>query len=122
MALVKVVIELSHAPFGHENTFAGLYAASASLSKGMDVVVVMKGDGVYTGRTGQVEPQKNISLPPTEELVTDILELGGRIVTDKNALSIRGINSEELFKDIEIMDGQQIHDLVLDHGDKVVEF
>jgi len=40
MGLVKAVIEISHPPFGHENTFAGLYVATASLSKAMDIVVV----------------------------------------------------------------------------------
>ena len=56
MGLAKAVIEISHPPFGHENTFAGLYVATASLSKAMDIVVVFRGDGVYTCRKGQDEP------------------------------------------------------------------
>jgi predicted peroxiredoxin len=122
MALVKVLIEITRAPFGHENTFAGLYVASGSLSKGMDVSVVLRGDGVYTGRKGQVDPQSNINLPPTEDQVKDILELGGRILVDKSSLHNRGIEDDELIDGVEILDTNSIHDIILDHGEKVVVF
>ena len=122
MALVKVVIDISHPPFGHENTFAGLYVATAALSKGMDVTVLLRGDGVYTGRKGQIEPLKHINLPSTEDQVMDILELAGRVVADKETLSMRGISADELIDGVEILDTQDIHDIILDHGDKVVAF
>jgi predicted peroxiredoxin len=122
MALVKVLIEITRAPFGHENTFAGLYVASGSLSKGMDVSVVLRGDGVYTGRKGQVDPQSNINLPPTEDQVKDILELGGRILVDKSSLHNRGIEDDELIDGVEILDTNSIHDIILGHGEKVVVF
>ena len=120
--MVNVVIDISHPPFGHETTFAGLYVASASLSKGMDVIVILRGDGVYTGRKGQKETMENINLPPTENQVEDILELDGRIVVDREALSMRGIEPDELIEGIEILDTQAIHDIILDYGDKVVAF
>jgi sulfur relay (sulfurtransferase) DsrF/TusC family protein len=120
--MVKVVIEISHPPFGHENTFAGLYVATASLSKGFDVVVVLYGDGVYTGRKGQVGTIENINLPPTENQIIDILELDGRIIAEKGALKQRGISDTELIDGIEILDMKDIHDIVLDHGEKVVTF
>lgn len=120
--MVNVVVDISHPPFGHETTFAGLYVASASLSKGMDVTVILRGDGVYTGRKGQAEPLKKINLPPTETQIEDILELDGRIVAGREALSMRGIEPDELIEGIEILDTQEIHDIILDHGDKVVTF
>jgi len=122
MGLVKAVIEISHPPFGHENTFAGLYVATASLSKAMDIVVVLRGDGVYTGRKGQDEPLKKINLPPTEEQINDVIELGGRVVADSDSLTVRGILDDELIDGIEILDTNQIHDLIIDHGEKVVTF
>ena len=122
MALVKVIIDISHPPFGQENTFAGLYVATGSLSKGMDVTVILRGDGVYTGRSGQIDPQKNISLPATEDQVNDIIELGGRVVADKNSLAQRGISPDELIEGVEILETNQIHDIIIDHGDKVVAF
>ena len=120
--MVKVVIEISHPPFGYEHTFAGLYVASASLSKGYKVIVVLRGDGVYTGRKGQIETMKNINLPATEDLVEDIIELDGRVIVDRQSLELRGINKDELIEEIEIMDTQDIHDIILDHGEKVVAF
>lgn len=122
MALVKVVIDISHPPFGHENTFAGLYVATGSLSKGMDVTVILRGDGVYTGRSGQIDPQKHINLPPTEDQVNDIIELGGRVVADNKSLSQRGIAPNELIEGVEVLDTDQIHDIIIDRGDKVVAF
>jgi sulfur relay (sulfurtransferase) DsrF/TusC family protein len=120
--MTKVVIDISHPPFGHENTFAGLYVATASLSKGFDVIVILRGDGVYTGRSGQLETMENINLPPTENQVTDIIELDGRVVADKYSLDQRGIREVELIEDIEILDTNEIHDIILDHGEKVVAF
>jgi predicted peroxiredoxin len=120
--MIKVVIDISHPPFGHENTFAGLYVATASLSKGFDVTVILRGDGVYTGRSGQMEPMANINLPATEDQVEDIIELDGRIVADKNSIDQRGISKDELIDGIEILDTNEIHDIILDHGSKVVAF
>jgi predicted peroxiredoxin len=120
--MVKVIIEISHPPFGHENTFAGLYVATASLSKGFDVIVILRDNGVFTGRNGQIDPMKHINLPPTEEQMTDIIELDGRIIADRSSLDLRGINQDELIDGIEIMDTQDIHDIILDHGESVVAF
>lgn len=120
--MVNVIVEISHPPFGHENTFAALYVASASLSKGMDVVVILHGDGVYTGRGGQNAPLEQINLPPTEDQVEDIIELDGRVIADKDALSQRGISEDELIDGVEILNTTQIHDLILDFGEKVIAF
>ncbi|UCH88625.1 MAG: DsrE family protein [Thermoplasmata archaeon] len=120
--MVSVVIEISRPPFGSEHTFAGLYVASASLSKGIDVIVLLRGDGVYTGRKGQIEPQEKIHLPPTENLVEDVIELSGRVVADNSALELRGIAAEELIEGIEILDTEGIHDIILEKGEQIVVF
>jgi predicted peroxiredoxin len=120
--MVKVIIDISHPPFGHENTFAGLYVASAALSKGMDVIVILRGDGIYTGRKGQVETLKNIQLPSTEKQVNDIIELAGRVIAERSSMEERGIAPEELIDGVEILKTQDIHDIILDHGEKVVAF
>ena len=59
----SIVIEIGHSPFGHENTFAGLYVAMASLSKGMDVTVVFRDDGVYTARKSQIDLHSSLFQP-----------------------------------------------------------
>ena len=52
----------------------------------------------------------------------DIIELDGRVVADKNSLEERGILKDELIEGIEILDTSDIHDIILDHGEKVVTF
>jgi sulfur relay (sulfurtransferase) DsrF/TusC family protein len=117
-----IVVEIGRPPFGHENTFAGLYVGLGSLSKAMDVIVVLRGDGVYTGRKGQVEPMENINLPGTEEQITDIIDLDGRVIAEKGALEERGIAPEELIDEVEILESAAIHDLILAEGDHIVPF
>ena len=120
--MTGVVIEVGHPPFGHENTFAGLYVATASLSKGMDVIVVLRGDGVYTGRRGQIDPLKNINLPATEGQIEDVIELDGRVVADKEALAGRGIDWSELIDGVEVLARNEIHDILLGYGKHAVAF
>jgi sulfur relay (sulfurtransferase) DsrF/TusC family protein len=120
--MAELVVEISKPPYGHENTFAGLYVALGSLTKGHEVTVVLRGDGVYSGRKGQEMPLKNINLPPTEQQIQDIVDLDGRVVADRTALEMRGISKEELIDGIEVVDTEEVHDILLEFGDHVVAF
>lgn len=119
---MAIVVEISHPPYGHENPFAGLYVASAALSKGMSVVVILRGDGIYTARKGQEEPLKHINLPSVGDQISDIVDLDGRVIADCEALAVRGVEPSELIEGIEILDTDEIHDIILDTADKVVAF
>ena len=120
--MVELVVEISKPPFGHENTFAGLYVALGSLTKGHEVTVILRGDGVYAARIGQDKPLKNINLPPTEQQMQDIIDLDGRVVVDREALEHRGIDENELMEDIVVVETEEIHDIMLDYGKHVVAF
>jgi sulfur relay (sulfurtransferase) DsrF/TusC family protein len=117
-----IVVEISKPPFGHENTFAGLYVALVSVTRGREAVVVLRGDGVYAGVMGQEATMENIHLPPTEQQMQDIVDLDGRVVADRTSLEARGISKEELFEEIEIVDTQEIHRILLEFGDHVINF
>jgi sulfur relay (sulfurtransferase) complex TusBCD TusD component (DsrE family) len=119
---VTLVVQISKPPFGHENTFAALYVASASLSKGVEVIVLLMGDGVYAAAKGQIGSQENIDLPPTEPQVKDIVELGGMVIAEAAALEMRNIKSHDLIEGIEVKELKEIQEVILDHGDKVVAF
>ena len=119
---MTLVIQVSKPPFGHENTFAAFYVASASLSKGMDVIVLLMGDGAYAAVKGQIGAQENIDLPPTEPQVKDIIELGGRVIAEAAALEMRNIKSHDLIEGIEIKELKEIQEIILDHGEKVAAF
>ncbi|MBM5805820.1 MAG: DsrE family protein [Candidatus Verstraetearchaeota archaeon] len=118
----KLVIEISHSPFGHENAYAALFAAMAWASMGNEVAVVLKGEGVHVGRKGQVDPFKNISLPPTEKQVNELLEVDGRVVADRQALQKRGIKEETLIKGVEVLDPIEIRALIIEAGEKFLSF
>jgi sulfur relay (sulfurtransferase) DsrF/TusC family protein len=119
---MAVVVTITQPPFGHENAFAGLYVGSASLSKGLEVVVLLMGDGVYNARKGQVDPLKNIFMPPTENQVQDIIDMGGRVIIEKEALWERGIEPSELLEGIEVMESSRMMDIIIENGEKVVGF
>jgi predicted peroxiredoxin len=118
----SVIMELTHPPFGRENTYAALFIGSASVSLGVEVTVVLTGEGVYVGLKGQVDPQGNIDLPSTEQQVWDFMELGGRMVVEEQSLSARGIFSAELIEGLEVLDSKNVADLMLDKGDQIMVF
>lgn len=119
---MAIVVTITQPPFGHENAFAGLYVGSASLSKGLEVVVLLMGDGVYNARKGQVDPLKNIFMPPTENQVQDIVDMGGRVLIEKEALWERGIEPSELLQGVEILESSKMMDTILENGEKIVGF
>lgn len=120
--MTRLLISFSHAPFGHENTFAGLYLASASISKGYEVTLLLEGDGVYSGLKGQQDPMGNIGFPSTEEQMVNILEMGGKVIALKEALELRGIEGEALIDKIEVLETEKAHSIMLENGVHIVQF
>ena len=120
--MAKLVIEISRAPFGHENAYSGLFAAMGWVSVGNEVLVVLRGDGVHVARKGQADPLGEISLPPTEKQVVDVLGEGGRIVADRRSLEVRGVRKDMLIEGIEVLDTDDIFPLMLEEGERVLTF
>lgn len=118
----SVIMEVTHPPFGRENTYAALFVGSASVSMGVEVTVVLVGEGVYVGLKGQVDPQSSIDMPSTEQQVRDFMELGGRVVVEEQSLSARGIFSAELIEGLEVLGFKNVADLLLDKGDQIMVF
>jgi predicted peroxiredoxin len=54
----KLVIEISHSPFGHENAYAALFAAMAWVSMGDEVVVLLRGRAFTQGGRGSWIPSR----------------------------------------------------------------
>ena len=106
----KIGIVITHAPYGYEDAFAGLYVGTASLSKGMQVTVFLLGDGVYTAMKGHGDTMKLIHLPSIELQVKDIIDLGGRVLVDREAAAIRGVMQEEAVGGVEFVDSKKLLD------------
>jgi len=116
----RLVLEIGHAPFGHENAYAGLFIAMGWVSVGNEGLVVLRGDGAYAAKKGQMDPFKEISLPPTEKQVMDVLETGGRVVADRRSLEARGIGKEMLIDGVEVLDEEGIRRLIIEQGERVL--
>ncbi|MBN1786011.1 MAG: DsrE family protein [Candidatus Methanofastidiosa archaeon] len=120
--MLNLVIEITHPPYGHENTFAGLYVALTSLAKGMNVTVILHGDGIYTGLKGHLDPEKHINVISTEKQIEDILEMGGTVIAYRDAMIHRGVEHGELIKGIEVNESAELYDLIIEKTDKIIAF
>jgi len=118
----KIIVQISQPPYGRENTFSGLYVAMASTSKGLDAKVVMIQDGVYAALKGQQDTMKAIEMPSVEDQVKDLLDLGARVILEKQALDARGITKEELVDGVEILDLDEIQNIIIEDGELIVGF
>lgn len=120
--MVKLVIEISHGPFGQENAYAGLFVAMGWQSVGNEAIVVLRENGIYAAKRGQMDPLKELSLPPTEKQVLDVLEEGGRIVADRASLDARGMDSRTLVQGVEVLDADEIGRILMENGERLLTF
>jgi predicted peroxiredoxin len=120
--MVKLVIDMAHAPFGHENAYAGFFVAMGWVSIGNDVFVVLRGDGAYAARKGQGDSMKEIGLPPTEKLVMDILGEGAKVFVEHQALDARGILTDQLIEGVKVAERNEIDHILLEHGERILTF
>jgi predicted peroxiredoxin len=110
----KIGLIITHAPYGHEDAFAGLYVGVAALSKGMEVNVLLLENGVYTAIKGQGDTMKLINLPSIEAQIKDIIELGGRVLIDRQAAAIRGISQEEVIQGVEFAASRELLNAIME--------
>lgn len=109
-----------HPPYGHENAFAGFFIALASLSKGLDAIVALNCDGVFTAVKGQKDPQALLNLPSIEKQLEDILDLGGRIVADADSAEKRGVRPEDCVEGIEFVPPDEMGKIINGYGELMV--
>ena len=116
----KLVIEITHAPYGRENAYAGLFIAMGWVAVGNDVIVALHSDGVYAARKGQLDPMKEISLPSVEKQIMDVIGEGGRVIVDRTCIEVRGIDREMLVKGVEVLSSDDLVELVYREGERVL--
>jgi len=120
--MVGLMVILTHAPFGHENAFAGLYTALAAQTKNVESIVILRMDGVYAGLKGQEDPMAKIHLPSTEDVVNDFVGLDGKVYAESESLSNRAIKVGDLIEGVVELDAIAIEKLILDQGERIVVF
>jgi predicted peroxiredoxin len=118
----RLVIEIVHAPYGRENSHAGLNIAKAWVSAGHKVIVTLHNDGVYAAKKGQMDTGKEIGMPSVEEQIKAIVGSGGRVLADQLCMEVRGLTADMLIQGVEVSDGDDTVELVRREGEGVLTF
>jgi len=116
----SVVILVTSAPYGHENTYGGLYTAIASLDLGLRTVVVLTGDGVYSALKGQ-SAEKSIGYPTIGDLFHRI-HPGAKIYAESSSLKERGLGKTDLIEIVEPVEDTQLLEVFVKYGEAIVTY
>ncbi len=120
MAKKKILISVIHGTYGHQDdNYGALLLGNGILSKGGEATLYLKGDGVYLAVKNQ-DPN-DIGFPNNLDELSDFLELGGEMKVDSKDLESRGLLSEDLVEDAQVIEEEKIMELLAEH-DLIVNF
>jgi sulfur relay (sulfurtransferase) DsrF/TusC family protein len=110
----SILIYCTHGTYGRDDdTYGALLQANHTIARGMDVTLVLVEDGVLVSKKGQ-NPSK-IGLPNNLNELTDLIELGGKLLVVNESLEQRGIRKEEIIDEAEIISFRDVVPLVENH-------
>jgi sulfur relay protein TusB/DsrH len=110
----RYLIAVAHGTYGHnDDSYGALLVANGILARGWDATMLLREDGVYMALKGQ-DPN-DIGLDNNLKHISDLVELGGRIVALRSSLEARGIEEDELVDAVEIIDREALLDVIDDH-------
>ena len=113
-----ILIVIRRGPYGGFQAAEGLRHANGAISLGFRPIVVLVDDGVYLAKADQNPGQSPwLSLGETlEELVARGLyekkDAPAEFYVEKESLSERGLDSEELVEDLEPVDHRKVSELL----------
>jgi sulfur relay (sulfurtransferase) DsrF/TusC family protein len=113
-----ILIVIRHGPYGGFQAAEGLRHANGAMSLGFRPIVLLVDDGVYLAKTDQSPGQsKWLALSETlEEIVARGLyekkDEPAEFYVEKESLSKRGLQPEELVENMEIVDHQKVSHLL----------
>jgi len=116
----SVVILVTKAPYGHENVYGALYVAIASQDVGLQITVILVGDGVYSALKDQ-SSEKSIGYPSIENLFYTLSQ-NGEILVEKSSLVERGISKENLIEAIKITDEKDVVKAIEEKGEAILTY
>ena len=113
-----ILIIIRHGPYAGFQAAEGLRHVNGALSLRFRPIVVLVDDGVYLAKTGQNQAQSEwLALSETlEEIVARGLyekkDAPAEFYVEKDSLSNRGLDAEELVEGLELIDQQGVSDLI----------
>jgi tRNA 2-thiouridine synthesizing protein D len=114
MTITNICVVVRKAPYGREDAFAGLRMALSGITHGMNACVALRADGVWSAVKGQ--RSEAIGMPSNEAVVLDIIDMGGAVRAEAEALAERGLRPEDLVEGVVAMPRKEMDSLLLDHG------
>lgn len=113
-----ILIVVRHGPYGGFQAAEGLRHANGGMSLGFRPIVVLVDDGVYLAKAGQNPGQSQwLALGGTlEEIIARGLyekkDAPAEFYVENESLVKRGLDSEELVEDLELIDHQKVSELM----------
>ena len=113
-----VLIVVRHGPYGGFQAAEGLRHANGAMSLGFRPIVMLVDDGVYLAKAGQNSGQSQwLELDGTlEEIIARGLyekkDTPAEFYVENESLVKRGLDSEELVEDLELIDHQKVSELM----------
>ncbi len=96
--MTRTTVIVKSEPYSDESAFTGLKFARTALNEGHSIEVFLVQGGVFCALYGQNPDQ----MTNHYELISDIIELGGRVVCCGTCTKSRGIGKDLLHPNVEI--------------------
>jgi sulfur relay (sulfurtransferase) DsrF/TusC family protein len=110
----RVLLALHSGTYGRTDDVVGaLILADTLLTKGMDVTVLLRGDGVYAALAGQ--RPRTIGLESHIDHLEAAVEMGARVLAVCEDLDARGLKAKDLVPYVEEVAEKAIPALMADH-------
>jgi sulfur relay protein TusC/DsrF len=119
MMVGSMCVFVRKAPYGTEDAFAGLKLGLATIANGMDTKVILLDDGVYNAVKNQ--SSEKIGMPLIIDAINDLISLDVKIYCVENHLEERGIQKDDLVKELVFIDVNEISQLCLE-ADAITSF
>ncbi|MGP3668267.1 MAG: DsrE family protein [Candidatus Bathyarchaeota archaeon] len=116
----SVVILVTKAPYGHENVYGALYTAIACQEMGVQVTVILLGDGVYSALKKQ-NPERSIGYPSIENLFYTLLP-NCEVLVEKSSLAERGLSKDNLIEVVKITDREGVCKALKEKGKAILTY
>lgn len=115
----KVLITVIHGTYGHQDdSYGALLLGSGILAKGGSTTLYLKADGVFLVVAGQ-NPNA-LGFPNNLDELGDFLDLGGVVKVDRTSMDERGLRSEDLIDNVEVVEREGELELISEHHLNVI--
>ncbi len=99
----KLVFMVLHGPHEPELATIPFVMAGAALASDVEVVMGFQADGVELVRMGGADGIEAPAFPPLAKLMSDVRELGGKLLVCGPCIKSRGIAPEDLVEGAEVV-------------------